>query len=121
MTSQASSEAARRRVFRPNADIYETADGVTLELELPGVAPEDVDVTLEQQVLTIRGKRRREPREGLELAYAEFGEGDFERVFSVSRDIDPDGLSARFSQGLLTLKLPRSGPAGPRKIKVQAG
>jgi HSP20 family molecular chaperone IbpA len=108
------------RVYRPLADIVETDDGVTLMLDMPGVAAEDVDVTLERRVLTIRGKVRATSPETLELAYAEYGEGDFERSFTLSDDFDPEKIGASVSHGVLAVTLPRAAQAQPRKISVTA-
>lgn len=108
------------RIYRPLADVVETEDGVTLMLEMPGVGAGDVDVTLEKRVLTIRGKVRTTNPEKLQLAYAEYGEGDFERSFTLSDDFDPEKVGASASNGVLTLTLPRAAQAQPRKIAVTA-
>lgn len=108
------------RIYRPITDIVETADGVTLMLEMPGVAADDVDVTLEKRVLTIQGKVRPTSIDSLDLAYAEYGEGDFERVFTMSDDFDPERIEAEVQNGVLTLRLPRAAAAQPRKITVKA-
>ncbi|KRW94420.1 Hsp20/alpha crystallin family protein [Paracoccus sp. MKU1] len=108
------------RIYRPLTDIVETTDGVTLMLEMPGVAAEDVDITLEKRVLTIRGKVHATQPEKLQLAYAEYGEGDFERAFTMSDDFDPDKIGAQVSNGVLTLTLPRAAEAQPKKITVTA-
>lgn len=108
------------RIFRPLSDIVETDEGVTLMLEMPGVAAENVDVTLEKRVLTIRGKVQAARPEKLQLAYAEYGEGDFERTFTLSDDFDPDKIGASVSNGVLTVTLPRAAEAQPKKIAVKA-
>lgn len=108
------------RIYRPFTDIVETGDGVTLMLEMPGVAADDVDVTLEKRVLTIQGKVRPTSLDKLALAYAEYGEGDFERVFTMSDDFDPEKIEAEVENGVLTLKLPRAAAAQPKKITVKA-
>lgn len=108
------------RVYRPLTDIVETGEGVTLMLEMPGVAPDDVDVTLEKRVLTIRGKVRPTSPEKLRLAYAEYGEGDYERSFTLSDDFDPEKIGAKVSHGVLTVTLPRAAEAKPKKIAVKA-
>jgi len=108
------------RVYRPLTDIVETGEGVTLMLEMPGVAPDDVDVTLERRVLTIRGKVRPTSPEKLRLAYAEYGEGDYERSFTLSDDFDPEKIGAEVSHGVLTVTLPRAAEAKPKKIAVKA-
>lgn len=108
------------RVYRPITDIVETDNGVSLMLEMPGVAPDDVDITLEKRVLTIRGRVRQSRTDKLELAYAEYGEGDFERSFTMSEDFDPDRIEAEMRNGVLTLALPRAKAAQPKKITVRA-
>lgn len=108
------------RVYRPLTDILETEDGVTLMLEMPGVGADDVEVTLEKRVLTIRGKVQATSPETLQLAYAEYGEGDYERAFTLSDDFDPDRIDAEVSNGVLTLTLPRAAEAQPKKIAVKS-
>lgn len=108
------------RVYRALTDIVETPEGVTLMLEMPGVGAGDVDITLEKRVLTIRGKVSPTTIDKLDLAYAEYGEGDFERVFTMSEEFDPDRIEAQVRNGVLTLTLPRAAAAQPRKIAVKA-
>ena len=128
MTSAATQEPATREgggettknrpVYRPVTDIYETESGVIVIAEMPGVAPDNVDITLERRVLTIRGQGVGERPMGYRPAYAEYGEGDYERVFTVSEDIDQDQIKATHKDGVLTLQLPKAGPAKAKKIKV---
>jgi HSP20 family protein len=107
-------------IYRPLTDIIETDQGVSLMLEMPGVAPEDVDITLEKRVLMIRGKTRAARPEQLQLAYAEYGEGDYERAFTMSEDFDPDRIEAAMSNGVLSVTLPRAEAAQPKKIAVKS-
>lgn len=107
------------RIYRPLTDIVETDQGVSMMLEMPGVAPEDVEITLEKRVLTIRGKVAATRPKNFELAYAEYGEGDFERAFTMSEDFDPDKIEAQMQGGVLTLTLPRAAEAQPKKIAVK--
>ena len=95
------------------------SEGLTLMLEMPGVASTDVDITLEKRVLTIRGSVRPMAPEKLDLVYAEYGEGDFERVFTLSEDFDPDTIEAVMQNGVLSVTLARAEAARPKKIAVQ--
>lgn len=115
------SEATRAAiVYRPDTDIYETNDHVVLVADLPGVAPDDVAITLERRVLSIRGRVGQQPHEGYRRVYAEYGEGDFERVFTLSEDIDRDHIEASHKDGVLTLQLPKAATVKTRKIDVKA-
>jgi len=107
------------RIYRPLTDIVETDQGVCMMLEMPGVGPDRVEITLENRVLTVRGKIERTQPQNLQLAHAEYGEGDFERAFSLSEDFDPDRIEAEMRNGVLTLTLPRSAESQPRRIAVK--
>ena len=129
MTSTAKQELDRRTdhestrsavVFRPNTDIYETEDHVVLMADMPSVAPGDVDITLERRVLSIRGRVGSRHHGGYRQVYAEYGEGDFERVFTVSEDIDRDQIKATHKDGVLILELPKAATAKTKKIDVKA-
>ena len=101
------------------SDVVETDQGVSMMLEMPGVAADAVEITLENRVLTIRGKVEPMRPENLELAYAQYGEGDFERAFTLSEDFDPDRIEAEMRGGVLTLTLPRAPEAQPKRIAVK--
>lgn len=114
-------EATRSAVvYRPDTDIYETEDHVVLVADMPGVAPENVDISLERRVLTVRGRAPAEAHDGYRRVHAEYGEGDFERMFTLSEDIDGDHIVASHKNGVLTLKMPKAESAKAKKIKVKA-
>jgi HSP20 family molecular chaperone IbpA len=108
------------REFIPRSDIYETNDSIVVMADMPGVPASGVDISLEKNVLTIRGSVREASIEGLSLAYREYTDGDFVRTFSISNEVDQDGIEARMSHGVLTLTLPKTGPT-TRKIEVAPG
>lgn len=117
----AAAEAARQRpVYLPATDIVETEDAIIVTAEMPGVAPDAADVTLENGLLTIRGHTAAPEHPGYRQVYAEYAAGDFERVFTLSEDIDDAGIQASQKDGVLTLVLPKAGPAKPRRIEVKA-
>jgi HSP20 family molecular chaperone IbpA len=107
------------RVYRPLTDIVESKAGVSLMLEMPGVASEDVDITLEKRVLTIRGRVAPTRPANLDLSYSEYGEGDYERAFTMSEEFDPERIEAELRNGVLTVTLPRAEAAQPKKISVK--
>ncbi|HET6430361.1 MAG TPA: Hsp20/alpha crystallin family protein [Phycisphaerae bacterium] len=107
------------KLFIPPADIVETDSAVLVKADMPGAGAEQVDVTLEQDVLTIHARVGRHDPEGYGLAYSEYETGDYQRVFSLSAEIDADHIDAKISAGVLTLTLPKAKPA-QKQIRVQA-
>lgn len=110
---------APHRLFRPPVDIRETEDAVLIDLDMPGVDPGDVDVTLENRVLTIRGHITDGAREGWTPVFREYGEGDYQRAFTVSEDVDVESIKANCRRGVLHLELPKAAEVRPRRIKVR--
>jgi HSP20 family protein len=110
-----------RRVFVPRSDIYETADALVIKCDIPGVDESALDITLEKNVLTISGYADVPEQGDLTLAYAEYESGDYERRFSLSDQIDQDGIEAKVKDGVLTMTLPKAKTAVARKIAVNAG
>lgn len=106
-------------VFVPRADIYETPDSVVLLVDMPGVASDGVDITLEKRTLAIRGYAADQAHQNYRQVYAEYSPGDYERVFTLSEDIDRDGIEASQKNGVLRLVLPKAAPAKARKIQLK--
>jgi HSP20 family protein len=105
--------------FRPPVDLFETAQGLVLRMELAGVTLEDLSLTLCGQELVIRGQRRPFLLEGVtRFLRHEIGCGVFERRFLIPASIDPEGLQARYAEGILEVTLPRRVPSS-RRIPVQ--
>ena len=107
--------------YSPATDIYETEDALVLLLEMPGVAPDAITVTLDKRVLTIHGRCRPTAPQGATLTHAEYRDGDFERAFTLSEAIDSAGIQASSHDGVLRLVLPKAGPAPAQTISVTAG
>jgi HSP20 family protein len=110
-----------RPVFVPCTDIYEREDAIVVLADMPGVGPDAVDVDLEGDELTIRGRVEEASIEGHELTYAEYESGDFERRFRVTGRIDADKIDATIKNGVLQVVLPKSKEAQPQKITVKPG
>lgn len=105
-------------VYSPNVDILENSEELTLLADVPGVAPDSIDIQYEQGELTIRG--RVVPRsDGRTYLLNEYGVGDFYRVFQLGEGVDNAKISAEVSNGVLTIHLPKVERAKPRKIAVQ--
>jgi HSP20 family protein len=103
-------------------DIKETENGYMVQAPIPGVRPEDVEVTFSDGVLTINATRReeREQREGRFLR-REIAFGNYQRRIALPGDVQADNISARFENGVLTVEVPRSARPEPRRIEVQPG
>jgi len=106
------------RCFQPATDVIETADAVLLKLDMPGVAKENVDLTIDKDMLTIVGKA--EPEQAGEAVYRETYVGDYQRQFSLSADLDPANITASMNHGVLTVRIGKAERAKPRKVKVEA-
>jgi HSP20 family protein len=109
-----------RPVYAPHTDIFETEDGLVILADMPGVSPDGVDVTLERNVLTIRGRTEDSPPQGFSPVYLEYQPGDYERVFTLSEDIEAERIEAGVKNGVLRLLLPKAGPAQTKRIQVRA-
>jgi HSP20 family protein len=117
-------EAARKaervpteEFISPEVNISETKDGYVLEAEIPGVSKEGLEITLENNELTIIGRRGSEVVPG-EPLFRERPTAHFRRVFELDPTIDTSRINAKVNQGVLTLTLPKSERVKPRKITV---
>lgn len=106
------------RYYVPSTDVYETDDGLTLVMEMPGVEKDSVDVSLENDVLRVDGRIDFGRYRDVEPVYTEYNVGHFTRSFSLSDRVDRDGISAKLANGVLTLTLPKSAAARPRQISI---
>jgi HSP20 family molecular chaperone IbpA len=108
-----------RRVFIPKVDIFETGDTIVLVADMPGVSEDGVDITLEKNVLTIRGYTDDRMHENFILAYSEYREGDYERTFALSDEVDRSKIEASIKDGVLQLTMPKAEEMRTRKIEVK--
>ena len=106
--------------FQPAVDIFETPDEIVVRADLPGVAPDAVDVKLEGDELTLEGRVEPKEYEGLKPLYVEYGVGGYLRRFTLGEAIDREQIKARLQNGVLTLHLPKAERARSRRIAVQA-
>ena len=113
-------EATRpTRAFLPNADIFETEDALTVVLEMPGVDRDNIDVSVENGLLTVEGKINVNKYEGLRPLYSEYNIGPYRRSFRISNRVDQDKIRAEMRDGVITLVLPKAEEAKPRRIEVK--
>ncbi len=108
--------------WAPALDVEETEDAFTLYIELPGVSIEDVDVSLEENVLTIEGERRfYEQRQDDAFRRVERAFGRFHRAVRLPDRVDPEHVNATHRDGVLTIEVPKAEEAKPRRISISAG
>jgi HSP20 family protein len=104
----------------PATDIKETDKAYTLDIELPGLTPRDVEISIQGDVLTVAGQKA-EVRDDNTAAYriSERRFGRFERVFPIAPDVERDKIQAAFRDGVLEISLPRNVQAGPQKSRIE--
>ena len=110
-----------RRSFVPRADIYETEKEIIVLADVPGANEKTVDITLEKNVLSITAYVEPAIPSGFDIAYAEYEEGDYQRSFRLSDEIDQNKIEAVVSEGVLRLRLPKAQEARSKKIAVKTG
>jgi HSP20 family protein len=108
-------------IFAPPADIEETAEEFIVRLDLPGVSPKDVKVSLMGDTLTIRGERRHLHHNGGNLHRGERIHGTFERSFSLGTSVRSETVQANYRDGVLEVHVPKAEEARVREIEVQVG
>lgn len=125
MTTSAPPAPARRengeralRTISPAVDIYETDKAYVLLADLPGVGPSGLDVVAERDQLIIHG---RVEHSSTTPDYREFELADYHRVFTLTEDLDTDGINATLRDGVLRVQIPKSVGVQPKKIPVQTG
>ena len=106
----------------PACDVLEDKESVKIVVELPGLTPEDVKLSLENNVLSIQGEKKQQAEERTERVHRyERSYGSFERSFALPTSVDSDKVSASFQNGILTVTVPKAERARPREIPVRAG
>lgn len=107
------------RVFVPTTDIFETAAALTVVMEMPGVDKANIDISVENDVLTVDGRIDFSKYEKLQPVYSEYNIGHYRRRFTLSPSrVDQGRIKADMKDGVLTLTLPKAEQAKPRRIAV---
>lgn len=114
--NETSQSAERAAYLLPAVNIYETQEGYLLEADMPGVNKDGLEIYLDQNELTLLGRRSQSNPE-MEH-YRESGEGDFRRVFELNPEIDTDKITARVENGVLSLSLAKREQVKPRRISI---
>lgn len=112
-------EARERRCVNPLSTIREEEGKVVLQLEVPGVKKEDINVSIEDDQLRIQAPRREERIENGTYILRERNCGDYEKLFTIDNSIDRDNIDAKMENGILTITLQFKEEVKPRKIKIK--
>ena len=121
MTDTRQSEAVRTdAALLPPVNVIEDSQGITLYADLPGVPKEQLKLQIEADTVTIEGELALDVPEGLEVTHAEVGLPTFRRVFTLSKELDPNKISAELATGVLTLRIPKAEHAQPRRIPISS-
>jgi HSP20 family protein len=111
-----------RGAWSPSVDIYENKDQIVLEAELPGMKPENVNISVENNVLTIHGERKFEKKDEQDNFHrVERSYGSFTRSFTLPPTVAADSADAVFENGVLRLTLAKREEAKPRRIEIKPG
>ena len=102
-------------------DAYRDGDAFVVEFDLPGIAPDSIDLTVERNTLTVRAERRDHARDGQEMVVAERPRGTFSRQLFLGETLDSERIEATCDNGVLTLRIPVAEAAKPRKVSIASG
>lgn len=120
--SQFADTSMNGATFAPNADVYETPDTIRLRVEIPGVDEKDLNLTIENGVLTVRGERKLEEGEMEEnFLRMERPYGAFSRSFTLPQIVDTEHINADYVNGVLTIELTKKAEAKPKQIPISLG
>jgi HSP20 family protein len=112
---------AGRRAPRLLMDAYRRGDDFIVHFDLPGIDADSIDLTTEENVLTVSAQRTYEPEEGDEILVSERPQGKFSRQLFLGEGLDREAITASYDQGVLTVKVPRAERAKPRRIEISGG
>lgn len=113
--------ATNSRTFEPAIDVRASESEVVFMCDVPGVKQEDLEVTLENNVLTIKGMRKFESDDDDQRVMLGRAYGAFSRAFTLPDTLDEENLSANLADGVLTVRIPKHPRAKPRKIQIGSG
>jgi HSP20 family protein len=111
---------ARNATYVPAVDVHEEKERFVVQADLPGVKPEDVEITADKGVLTLRGERKAsqvEKQEGYERR--ERVTGSFTRRFTLPENVQTDAITAKFAHGVLEVSIPKAAVAAPKRVVVE--
>lgn len=121
IASKAAEASRNEAILLPPVDVIEDAAGIVLYADIPGVPKEKLHLHMEADSLTIEGEVQLATPEGMESTHAEVSVPRYRRVFTLSKELDAEKVTAEFEKGVLKLRIPKAAHAQPRKIEIQVG
>lgn len=107
--------------FRPAVDVFESDAGFRIVADVPGASADAIDLDFDRNTLTLTARAAQRAPETAKPIHAEYGVGDYRRVFRFDESVDSENASAEFSAGVLTVSVPKSAAARKRRIQVNGG
>jgi len=118
-TQAAKAQPRDEVALMPPVEVVEDASGITLYADLPGVSRETLHLRVEADTLTIEGEMALDVPEGMEPSHAEVSIPRYRRAFTLSKELDPDKVTAELKHGVLKLRIPKAEHAKPRRIEIK--
>ena len=112
--------ATSTRTFEPSIDVHASDDEVVFVCDVPGIKQDDLEVTLENHVLTVKGTRRFDGKENEQVMLGR-AYGSFNRSYTLPEYVDDQNLTAHLADGVLTIRIPKQAKAKPKKIQISNG
>lgn len=114
-------EEQTERFVRPRTSIREIEDAVVINMDMPGVSKDAIEITYNRGELTVVGHRERWNLENMEPCYCERFDGSYRRVFALDDTLDASNIDANLDKGILRLTIPKTEAVKPRKISIKSG
>ena len=108
-------------VLRPPVNVFEDAEGITLEADMPGVSKDQLTLKVDRDSLLVEGDIHFDMPEGMEALHADIRATRYSRSFALSRELDTESIDASLKDGVLTLRIPKRAEVRPHKIDVRVG
>jgi len=109
-------QAEKKTYFQPPTDVRETDNHIVIQFDMPGVSSDNVDLTMEKGTLTVTGKA--DPEEQGTAVYRETHIGNYQRVFTLSDDVNTENITAEMKAGVLTVQVPKAEKAQPKRVEI---
>lgn len=119
VVTPAATPGADQLVYTPPIDIFETPDGLVLQADLPGVTSDTLELQVQDNKLTLFGRVDALVPESAKIVHQEYGVGHYFRSFILSDDVDHERISAKLTNGVLEVVLPRATQTEPRRIQIR--